>query len=54
MLKYSKFIAALVGTAAVGASSAGYVSEPDSQVMATNVLSLLGALGVWAVPNRTN
>jgi len=52
MGKYNKFFAALVGAAAVGATSAGYVTAPESEAMATSVLSLLAAFGVWGVPNK--
>ena len=51
MGKYNKFIVALVGAIAIGASSAGWISEAETQSVSSAVLALLAAVGVFAVPN---
>lgn len=51
MGKYNKFWVALLGAAAVGASSAGYISPEGSELAVNSVISFLTAIGVWGVPN---
>jgi hypothetical protein len=55
MRKYRKFIVAAVSAVLIGLSTfAGLETDITAEQIATVVIAVGGALGVWAVPNSND